>query len=218
MKNTQYIKSFHFKSDSVGPNIANNFVFSFPSAKGISYYQMSLKLHMPFILWILIETLSDFLSLRIKSPTAVLVYSILSLLLTRAITIIYICVCICACSVAQLCMTLCDPMDCSLPDFSVHGTSQSRILEWVAIFFCRRSSWPRNQTCVSCLAGRFFITELPGKPLHIYKSLHICIYIHISMLCEAICICVYPHIHTCVYIYVCVCVCVCVCTECLYSS
>jgi len=35
--------------------------------------------------------------------------------------------------VAQSCLTCCDPMDCSLPDFSVHGFLQARILEWVAV-------------------------------------------------------------------------------------
>ena len=42
----------------------------------------------------------------------------------------------CCCWVAKLCPSLCDPMDCSLPHFSVHGTSQARILEWFAISFC----------------------------------------------------------------------------------
>ena len=37
--------------------------------------------------------------------------------------------------VAQLCLTICDPMDCSLPGFSVHGIFQARVLEWVAISF-----------------------------------------------------------------------------------
>ena len=37
-----------------------------------------------------------------------------------------------------------------------HGTSQARILEWVAIFFSRRSTWPRDQTHVFCIAGGFF--------------------------------------------------------------
>ena len=46
--------------------------------------------------------------------------------------------------VAQSCPTLCDPMDCSLPGFSVHGIFQARILEWVAISFSRRSSQPRD--------------------------------------------------------------------------
>ena len=47
-------------------------------------------------------------------------------------------------------------MDCSLPGSSVHGIMQARILKWIAIFFSRGSSWPRNQTQVSCIAGRFF--------------------------------------------------------------
>ena len=42
--------------------------------------------------------------------------------------------------VAQLCPTLCDPMDCSLPGSSVHGILQARILEWVAIHFSRGCS------------------------------------------------------------------------------
>ena len=56
-------------------------------------------------------------------------------------------------------------MDCSLPGSSVHGITQARLLEWVAIFFSTASSWPKNQTCISCNAGRFFTTELPGRPL-----------------------------------------------------
>ena len=42
--------------------------------------------------------------------------------------------------VAQLCLTLCNPMDCSLPGSSVHGILQARIPEWVAISFSRGSS------------------------------------------------------------------------------
>jgi len=42
--------------------------------------------------------------------------------------------------VTQSCPTLCDPMDCSLPGFSVHGIFQARVLEWVAISFSRGSS------------------------------------------------------------------------------
>ena len=56
--------------------------------------------------------------------------------------------------VAQSCPTLCDPMDCSLPDFSVYGIFQARVLEWGAISFSRGSSWPRDRTQVSCIAGR----------------------------------------------------------------
>ena len=58
--------------------------------------------------------------------------------------------------VSQSCPTLCDPMDCSLPGFSVRGILQARILEWVTISFSRGSSQPRDQTRVSCTAGRFF--------------------------------------------------------------
>ena len=46
-----------------------------------------------------------------------------------------ICVCVCVCEVAQLCPTLCDPMDCSLPGSSLHGILQARVLEWGAIAF-----------------------------------------------------------------------------------
>ena len=58
--------------------------------------------------------------------------------------------------VAQLCPTLCNSMDCSPPGSSVHGISQARILEWVAISFSRESSWPRHQIQVFHIAGRFF--------------------------------------------------------------
>ena len=58
--------------------------------------------------------------------------------------------------VAQSCPTLCDPMDCSLSDSSVHGIFQARVLEWIAISFSRGPSSPRNQTRVSHIAGRCF--------------------------------------------------------------
>ena len=44
-----------------------------------------------------------------------------------------VCVCVCVCEVAQLCLTLCNPVDCSPPGSSVHGILQARILEWVAM-------------------------------------------------------------------------------------
>ena len=58
--------------------------------------------------------------------------------------------------VFQLCPALCNPMDCSLSGFSVHGVLQARILEWVAMPFSRRSSQSRDQTQVTCIAGGFF--------------------------------------------------------------
>ena len=54
--------------------------------------------------------------------------------------------------VAQSCLTLCDPVDCSLPSSSVHGILQARILEWVAISFSRGSSQPRDRTWISCFS------------------------------------------------------------------
>ena len=49
----------------------------------------------------------------------------------------------------QLCPTLCDPKDCSLPGSSVHGIPQARILKWAAMPSSRGFSQPRGQTCVS---------------------------------------------------------------------
>ena len=46
------------------------------------------------------------------------------------------------------------PMDCSSPGSSIHGIFQARILEWVAIYFSRGSSRPRDETRVSHIAGR----------------------------------------------------------------
>ena len=59
--------------------------------------------------------------------------------------------------------TLWGPRDCNTPGSSVHGISQARILEWIAIAFSRRYSWSSAQTHISCLAGRSFTTEPPGK-------------------------------------------------------
>ena len=58
--------------------------------------------------------------------------------------------------VAQSCLTLCDPVDCSLPGSSAHGILHARILEWVAISFSRGSSRPKDWTCISCIADGFF--------------------------------------------------------------
>ena len=71
----------------------------------------------------------------------------------------------CACPVTQSGPTVCDSMDCSQRGSSVHGLLQARILEWVAIAFCRGSSQPRDITWVSCLVGGFFTTQPPEKPM-----------------------------------------------------
>ena len=67
--------------------------------------------------------------------------------------------------VTQSCLTLCDPEDCSLPGFSIHGIFQEKILEWVAIFFSRRYSWPRDQTWSPALQADTLPSEPPGEAL-----------------------------------------------------
>ena len=66
----------------------------------------------------------------------------------------------------------CNPMTCSPPGSSVHGISQARILEWVAISFSRGSSCPRDQIQVSCIAADSLTSEPPGKP-HMYSTINI---------------------------------------------
>ena len=85
----------------------------------------------------------------------------------------------CACSVAQ-CPTLCDTMDCSPTGFSVHGISQARILEWVAISFSRGSSWPRDWIQVSCISciGRWILYnrdtwEAPFSSIQSFSSVQV---------------------------------------------
>ena len=58
--------------------------------------------------------------------------------------------------VAQSCPTLCDPVDCSPPGSSIHEILPAGILEWVTISFSSGSSWPRDRTQVSRIAGRRF--------------------------------------------------------------
>ena len=77
----------------------------------------------------------------------------------------------CCCLVTKSCLALCDPIDCSQPDSSVHGLLQARILEWVAISFSRGSSRPRDQTWVSCTAGRFFTVWVTREYLTLSKLL-----------------------------------------------
>ena len=74
------------------------------------------------------------------------------------------------CLLAQLCPTLCDPMNCSPPGSSVHGILQARILEWVAMPSSRGSSQPRDQTQVSCTGGRFFTIWATREAHHLHSS------------------------------------------------
>ena len=67
------------------------------------------------------------------------------------------------CLVAQSCLTLFDPLDCSPPGSSVHGNLQARILQWIATPFPRGSSQSRSRTWVSCLAGWSFTIWTPRE-------------------------------------------------------
>ena len=75
--------------------------------------------------------------------------------------------------VAQLCLTLCDPMDCSPPGSSVHGIFQARIMEWVAISSSGGSSWPREGTCVSwllCFGRQILYLSHLGSHVYMYQN------------------------------------------------
>ena len=65
----------------------------------------------------------------------------------------------------QLCLTLCDPKDCSLPDSSAHGILQARILKWVAVHSSRGAFWGRDRSLclLPALADRFFTTRATWK-------------------------------------------------------
>ena len=64
--------------------------------------------------------------------------------------------------VAQLCQTLSDPKDCSLPGSSIHGIFQARVLEWGAIAFSERSL----KLFIYCLGVEFRVNHLGWFPLH----------------------------------------------------
>ena len=77
----------------------------------------------------------------------------------------------------QSCLTLCNSMDCSPPGSSVHGILPATILKWVAISFSRRSSWPRDWTCISCISciGRQIL-----YPLSHWEASHETVFLQIT--------------------------------------
>ena len=84
-----------------------------------------------------------------------------------------VCVCVRVHMRFQSCPALCDPVDSGLPGFSLHGISQARILEWVAISSSRGSSRLRMSpgSLVSpALAGRFFTSVRPRKPKGVFVT------------------------------------------------
>ena len=99
---------------------------------------------------------------------------------------IYICVCV-RCSVVSNSLW---PMDCSPPGSSVHGIPQATILEWVALPFSRAAFRPRDQTQVSCIAGRFF-TVWATRAAHIFLSVIYSFMVVLGLHCStwALCCC-----------------------------
>ena len=77
--------------------------------------------------------------------------------------------CVCVKSL-QSCPTLYDPIDCIPPGSSVHGILKARILEWVAIYYSRGSSQPRDGLCISCgscIAESFLTHWATGEAQHL---------------------------------------------------
>ena len=113
----------------------------------------------------------------------------------------------------RLWLTLCDPMDCSLPGSSVHGILQARILKWVVVPASRASSWPRDGTRASSISysGRWLLYHL-GQSLSML--LQMTEFPSFSWLNDIpLCVCVIHCVYMCIYMCVFVCVWVCV-----YSS
>ena len=75
--------------------------------------------------------------------------------------------------IAQLCLTLCDSVDCSLQGSSVHGILQARILERVAIPFSEGFSRPREQTRISSIAGGFYTVWVTREAQHIHTGIYL---------------------------------------------
>ena len=75
----------------------------------------------------------------------------------------------CSCLVAELCLTLCDPMDCIPPGSSVHGISQARKMEWAVISFSTGSSQPRDCAHVSYI-GRWILHHLSHQEIYMSAS------------------------------------------------
>ena len=79
-----------------------------------------------------------------------------------------------------------DPVDRSPPGSSVHGVSQAGTLEWVAMSFSRKSSWPRDWThcvsCISCIIGRWLLYPCVAWDTHQI----LCMYVKVTQLCPTL--------------------------------
>ena len=117
------------------------------------------------ILWT--ACLPSLLWFRKQSPLVVLPISRVSLLLSSISVLVVLCL------VAQLCPTLCDPMNCSPPDSSVQGIRQARILEWLAMPFSRGSSPAGTEPRSPSLQADSLPSECCGS-LSKLKQRHMC--------------------------------------------
>ena len=117
-------------------------------------------------------------------------YSYVSLSTVRELTGSHSFSCVHA-KLLQLCPTLCNPRDCSLPGSSIHGILQARTLDWVTMPSSRGSSWSRDRTCVSCIGGRCFNlwatreahqskTQFSPEPVPPFRKLPQAFYSHLS--------------------------------------
>ena len=100
------------------------------------------------------------------------------------------------CSVTSVVSDSLRPHDCSLPGSFVHGILHARILDQVAISYCRASSQPRNQThvsCVSCISRWIFYHcttwEAISISIYLYLCLYLCIYLKVELLDHMVILC-----------------------------
>ena len=80
----------------------------------------------------------------------------------------------CTCSIAQLCLTLCDPVDCSLPGSSVPEVFHARILQWVAISFSSGSSPLRDWSHISCIVRQILYHCATWEALYALSKFQLC--------------------------------------------
>ena len=111
----------------------------------------------------------------------------------------------CCCLLAKSHLSHCDPMDCSLPDSSVHGILQARILEWVAIPFSRGSSDPEIKHMFPALRAVFLSLSHQGRPKPKMGLLLICSPSEKEAPKLCVCVCVFTRMCTCTctHAYVC---------------
>ena len=70
----------------------------------------------------------------------------------------------------QSCPTSCDPMDCSSPGSSIHGTFQARVLEWVRNTWSNRQIWPWSMVWSRAKANRVLPRECTGHSKHPFPT------------------------------------------------